>query len=159
MSYIGQTHTVPVRIASYAAAEVPDVTSATIAVAFDEAYRSAFGRLLEGIGTRIVNLRTAVIGTRPKFDLGILAPAADASLADARLTMRRVFAQGAWHDAAVFARLALPVGSQITGPAILQQPDTTVFVDPGLTATVDRLGNLVMRRGAAARNEAVARFR
>ena len=36
-----------------------------------------------------------------------------------------------------------------TPGAILQQPDTTIFVDPGLTATVDRLGNLVMRPRAA----------
>jgi N-methylhydantoinase A len=34
----------------------------------------------------------------------------------------------------------------VPGPAIHEQADATIVVDPGLVATVDRLGNLVMRR-------------
>ena len=45
----------------------------------------------------------------------------------------------------VIILLSLAVGEQIAGPAILEQPDTTVFVDPGLVATVDSFGNLVIR--------------
>ncbi len=41
-------------------------------------------------------------------------------------------------------RLELPIGTQIDGPAILEQPDATIFVDPGLIAEVDRLGNIFM---------------
>jgi N-methylhydantoinase A len=40
----------------------------------------------------------------------------------------------------------LPVGAEILGPAILEQPDATIVVDPGLSAVVDGLGNVVMRR-------------
>ncbi len=41
--------------------------------------------------------------------------------------------------------LALPVGARVAGPAILEQSDTTIFVDPGLGAEVDRFGNLVVK--------------
>jgi N-methylhydantoinase A len=46
----------------------------------------------------------------------------------------------------VYERLELPVGARIEGPAILEQADATIVVDPGLAATVDPLGNLVLRR-------------
>jgi len=38
------------------------------------------------------------------------------------------------------------VEARVVGPAVLEQPDTTVFVDPGLVAEVDRFGNLVITR-------------
>jgi N-methylhydantoinase A len=41
------------------------------------------------------------------------------------------------------------VGAVVAGPALLEQPDTTIFVDPGLTARVDRFGNLLIERAAA----------
>jgi N-methylhydantoinase A len=52
----------------------------------------------------------------------------------------------AWFATAIFNRLALPVGAKIKGPAILVQPDTTVLVDPGLTAKVDTCGNTIITR-------------
>ena len=45
-------------------------------------------------------------------------------------------------------RLALPIGARIDGPAILEQPDTTIFVEPGLSAEVDQFGNLVVKPDA-----------
>jgi N-methylhydantoinase A len=37
----------------------------------------------------------------------------------------------------------------IPGPAILEQPDATTFIEPDLQAEVDRFGNLVVSRKAA----------
>jgi N-methylhydantoinase A len=93
-----------------------------------------------------VSLRTAAVGRRPAFDLAALAPAAGGSLSAARQGTRPVWFHGGWHDTAVWSRLDLPVGAVIEGPAILEQPDATTVVDPGLAATVDPLGNLVIRR-------------
>ena len=59
---------------------------------------------------------------------------------------RRVWFDGAWHAAAVWSRLDLPIGALVHGPAILEQPDATVVVDPDLTARVDRFGNLLIER-------------
>jgi N-methylhydantoinase A len=146
MSYLGQTHTVAVPIA-------PDergaITVEAIGAAFAARYRAVYGRLLRQVPVRVLNLRGAVIGARPGLDLALLAPAADASLDAARRPGRRVYADGGWHEAAVYDRLALPVGARIAGPAVLEQPDTTTFVDPGLVAEVDRFGNLVIARQEA----------
>jgi N-methylhydantoinase A len=76
-----------------------------------------------------------------------LAPAADATVAAARRPGRSVWF-GDWTETAVFDRLALPVGAIVAGPAVLEQPDSTILVEPGLTARVDRFGNLILERAA-----------
>ena len=57
-----------------------------------------------------------------------------------------MFHNGEWWSAARYPRLDLPVGTEIHGPAIMEQPDTTVWLEPGFSATVDALGNLLVRR-------------
>ena len=145
MSYIGQTHTVPVPLPARLAGGATDVSAGMIRTAFDTAYRKTYGRVLEGIGVRLLSLRTAVIGIRPKFDLALLGPAPDATLEAARRGSRRVWWEGGWHETAIYDRIALPVDATVEGPAILEQDDATAFIDPGLAATVDRLGNVIVR--------------
>ncbi len=143
MHYIGQTHTVAVSLPLTVVDGRTGVTEARLHEAFEAAYRAQFGRVLPGVGVRIVNLRTAAVGRRPKFDLRALAPGAEASLEAADRGTRDVWF-GGWHQATVHDRLLLPVGAEIRGPAILEQPDATTVVDPGLVARVDRLGNVVV---------------
>ncbi len=146
MHYVGQTHTVSVPLPLTVAERTTEVSEAKIRAAFEQAYRASFSRLLPGVPARIVNLRTAAIGRRPHFDLLALAPGVDADLGKARLGTRKVWFDGAWHEAAIYARLGLPVGAVITGPAILEQPDATTVVDPDLVARVDPFGNVVVER-------------
>lgn len=149
MAYLGQTHTVAVPIeVTIAGGKVTAPTRAQIAEAFDTAYRATYGRLLDKGVRRIMNLRTAVVGRRPKFDLATLAPEAGTVEAALKGT-RQVHFGSQWHETAIYDRLALPVEAVIDGPAILEQPDTTVLVDPGLRATVDRYGNTIIERAEA----------
>ena len=144
MAYLGQTHSIAVPVSAQMRDGVPmPPTREAIAAAFDAAYYAAYGRLLPGGARRIVNLRTAVIGRRPKFDLSALAPAGGTTAPPRR---RPVHVGGTWHDAAVFDRLTLPVGARVDGPAILEQPDATVLIEPGLAGDVDRCGNVVITR-------------
>jgi N-methylhydantoinase A len=148
MHYVGQTHTVAVPLPLGVAGGSTGLTEATARAAFEAAYRRSFSRLLPGIPIRIVNLRTTAIGRRPRFDLTALAPRQTVSLAEARRGNRRVWFDGAWHEAAIYARLSVPVGARIAGPAILEQPDATTLVDPGLAARVDGFGNVIVERAA-----------
>jgi N-methylhydantoinase A len=145
MHYVGQTHTVAVPLPVALAETGVTVTEAIIAKAFETAYQSAFSRLLAGIPARIVNLRVSAIGRRPAFDLKALAPVGG-SLADARRGERKVWFDGGWTKAAIWDRLALPVGATVEGPSILEQADATTVLDPGLTARVDDFGNLIVER-------------
>ncbi len=146
MAYLGQTHTVAVPLnLPLADGEIETPTRAAIAHAFDAAYRGTYGRLLEGGTRRVMNLRTAIIGRRPKFDLSTLGPAGG-SVEQAHTGTRKVHFGQAWHDTAIYDRLALPVGSRIAGPAILVQPDTTVLIEPRLVGATDRFGNTIIER-------------
>lgn len=140
MLYLGQTHTVAVAVDPRAG-----LTTNAIQAAFDATYHAAYGRLLDGIPVRVMNYRVTVIGRRPAFDMAVFAPKDGRSADECRTGTRTVWAEGAFHEAGIYDRLSLAVGERIAGPAILEQPDTTIFVDPGLYATVDRFGNLVIR--------------
>ncbi|MDQ2091813.1 hydantoinase/oxoprolinase family protein [Marimonas arenosa] len=149
MAYIGQTHTVSVPVpAQIENGKVTPPTKPQIEDAFDTAYAATFGRLLKNGTRRILNLRSAVTGKRPKFDLATLAPTTTEP--PAPKSTRRVHFEGAWHDTAIYDRLALPVDAVIYGPAILEQPDTTVLIEPGLQGRVDRFGNTIIEPGKEA---------
>ncbi len=139
MLYLGQTHTVAVPI------EVPQTQLAItdVQAAFDTAYAAAYGRLLDNIPCRIMNFRVAVTGVRPTLDMAVFAPPAEQQASDAS-EIRRIYAGGEHYDANVYQRLDLPVDTLIEGPALLEQADATIYVDPGLQARVDAHGNLLI---------------
>jgi N-methylhydantoinase A len=148
MHYVGQTHAVTVDLPVTVAEGTTGVTVEMLHQAFEKAYQASFSRLLTGVPVRIVSLRTAAIGRRPSFDLSALKPGADASTDKARAGTRPVWFDGGWHDTAIWRRLDLPVGADIPGPAILEQPDATIVIDPDLAGRIDEFGNVVVERKA-----------
>lgn len=140
MLYVGQTHTVAVPVA------LEGLSRETIRQAFETAYRAAYGRLLDRIAMRVMNTRVTVTGVRPRFDMALFAPPEGTTEA-ACSGERQVRVDGQDRSAPVYARLDLPEGARIVGPAILEQPDTTIFIDPGLVGRVDGFGNLIIERG------------
>lgn len=144
MLYLGQTHTVTVPLTT----TPQDTTESSILVDFEKVYTEIYGRLLPGIGHRVVNLRVAVIGHRPEIDMAAFAPKTKKTLDDCVLGHRTVWHDNAEHTATLYERLDLPIGAKILGPAILEQPDTTIFIDPKLVGEVDGFGNIVIRWAA-----------
>ncbi|WP_323039262.1 hydantoinase/oxoprolinase family protein [Gemmobacter sp.] len=140
MLYIGQTHSVTVSIGDGA------LTRDSIQSAFNTAYAAVFGRLLDGAACKVMNLRVTLLGRRPKFDLSALAPVDGKAAKECVLEMREIFADGQSWTAPVYDRLSIAVGETVTGPCLLEQPDTTIFIDPGLKGRVDACGNLVIDR-------------
>ena len=140
MSYVGQTHTVTVPFDP-----AGGIDTAAIVAAFEATYRETYGRVLDGIAIRLLSIRTAAIGRRPAFDPAGLAPPPGGTIEAAHSGRRPVWFEGEPYDTAIYRRLDLPVGTTIDGPAILEQPDATTVVEPGFTATVDPLGNVIIR--------------
>ena len=112
-------------------------------------YRERFDIELTEMTAVLANLRTASFGRRSRIDFSIFSPPPGGRLEDAKQGQRSVHFGGSWLDTPVFSRDRLPTGATIAGPAIVAQLDTTILIDPGATATVDRLGNLVITVGAA----------
>jgi len=143
MHYLGQTHTVAVPLPVQSNGPL-GVTETMIRKAFETAYLASFSRLLPGLPMRIVSLRVAAIGRRPTFDFRVFTPDSSAALDKAKRGTRRVWFAGGFRDTAIWSRLDLPAGARIEGPAILEQPDATTVIEPGLAGRIDALGNLIV---------------
>ena len=145
MLYLGQTHTVvgAGRVAAGRRARCGDDTRRLSS--------GAIARSMAGCSTAFRSacstFTSRLIGRRPKLDLAKLAPPAAASRRPGRACGRSMSAAG-WREATIYARRELPVGAAIAGPAILEQQDATIFVEPDLQARVDRFGNVILERHA-----------
>jgi len=144
MNYTGQTHSISVDLPQDALQT--DFDQQMIARLFEKAYQRSFSRLMKETPIKVINLRVAAIGKRPKVDLSMFAPARDASLQAARRPSRKVWHEGQWQNMEIYSRLDLPVDSIISGPAILEQDDATILVATGYKGRVDNFGNLIISR-------------
>ena len=92
----------------------------------------------------IVNLRVQLRGVRPRVPLVEVAAGTGAVPTGAR----RIWLDGRPAQARVYERASLGSGDRVAGPAIVEQPDTTVLIPEGDVADVDRFGNLLIKREA-----------
>ncbi|MAG37148.1 MAG: hydantoin utilization protein A [Dehalococcoidia bacterium] len=148
LSYEGQTHVV--RTPLPAGALTHERIAANFRSAYLRRYRqteesfAGLGELLESIPIRLLNLRTAVIGVRPSLALKDFLPRPTTSLRDAYKGTRSVYVDDRSVECSTYERARLPWGEQLSGPAIIEQPDTTTWLEPGIGATVDEAGNLLL---------------
>ena len=142
MQFIGQTHLL--RIA------LPHATPsrADLQTLFETAYHARFRVELPSIRANLVNLNTSVTGRRPALDLSrLIDPMGRTETVIAKDT-RRVWFDG-WVETPVYWRDHLPGVMALTGPAIIEQMDTTTIIEPGCTVTADSDGNLIIGVGHA----------
>lgn len=90
----------------------------------------------------IYGLRVTAIGTVPKPEFPKYGPSG--SIEDAVKETRDVFFDGEFVPTQVYDREKIPVLSEIQGPAIVDQLDTTTVIPPDFTATVDVYRNLII---------------
>ena len=143
MQFVGQTHILSVFLPTY------DLSHEVVQSAFDEAYYGRFRVRLPEIRAQIVNVKTTVMGRRTDICLDGLI---DASGRVERLEMaqngaRPVWFNGDWQNTKIFNREALPLSAKIKGPAILEQMDTMVLIEPGDEAISDKNGNILISLG------------
>ncbi|WP_284943981.1 hydantoinase B/oxoprolinase family protein [Acidisoma cladoniae] len=145
MQFRGQTHLIRVAIPN------AEITREALQSLFEEAYFARFDIRMPEIRATLVNLNTSVTGHRTPFPVAsLLDPAARAAtLEQAKTGTRRVFAAGAWAETPVYWRDSLPLDAVLTGPAIIEQSDTTSFIEPGATLRIDAIGNLRVQTNGA----------
>ena len=137
MQFVGQTHLLRVPLPS------ATPTREEMQRLFEAAYHARFRVDLPSIKANLVNLNVSIIGMRPEFDLSALI---DPILRKERaepMASRPVWF-GGWVDTPVYWRDHLPLDLTLTGPAIIEQMDTTTIVEPGCVVTSDKDGNLIV---------------
>lgn len=99
---------------------------------------------LEFTSVEFVNARLTALGPAPVGELRREPTSGTAE--DAQEGTRQVYFSegGGWVDTAVYERERLHDGAEFTGPAIVEEVDSTTVVPPGAKVRVDAYGNLLI---------------
>ena len=142
--YIGQGYELRVELP---AGPIDQAWQERAAEAFHQAHEREYVRRFPDSDIQIVNIRVQGVGLMPELRLTQL-PAGDASPADALTASHEVvFSQDGKPvrlASAFYRRDLLKAGNRISGPAIIEQLDSTVVINPGLTAEVDQYGTILI---------------
>ncbi len=113
---------------------------------FHESHESRYGYASPENPVEVVNLRVTATSELPR-------PALEAAVLDGTVDPpgaldgeRQVYFDGVYVATAVYDRSKLSPGDIVKGPAIVEQPDSTLAVWPSQTARVDAYANLVLER-------------
>jgi N-methylhydantoinase A len=131
--YLGQSFEISIPLTE------ADLNEAAFRAKFHTAYEVLYGYMDEAAALEIRDLRVTAIGVSPKPTLAKLEARSGAP----PKRERTIFLDGRPMRAAVYTRDDLPAGFTFAGPAIVEQFDTTVFVTPEFTVSVDAYGNLI----------------
>jgi N-methylhydantoinase A len=142
MRYRGQGHEIAVElpVREFVAAD-----RSKIAELFEAAYRQLYSRSIPGVEIEILSWVIALSGSAE----GRLAAAARERPSDAKPRLRRpVFdpGTGEFTDMPVYWRPDLTPGTNIKGPAVIAEDETSTIVSPNFDARIDRFGYIELRR-------------
>lgn len=115
---------------------------------FDREHERAYGKSFPEKPLQIVNLRVTGVGLNPPLRVPELPSGAATPPDEARTGRQRVIFEEAGrpvaHDTPRYARDRLLAGNVISGPAVIDQMDTTTVLPPGTRARVHVSGSLVI---------------
>jgi N-methylhydantoinase A len=139
MRYVGQAYELEVALTAPVTPDrVPDIVAA-----FHAVHERVYGYARTQQPVEFVNFRAVHTFPLPR---PVLTPATrDGSLHAALIGERRAYFDR-FVSTAIYERARLPLGARLAGPAIVEQPDTTTVIPPGVVALVDDAGNLRLRR-------------
>ncbi|MGH7312693.1 MAG: hydantoinase/oxoprolinase family protein [Candidatus Rokuibacteriota bacterium] len=136
MRYLGQGHEVEAAIPTggLSGASRPAITTA-----FEAAYRALYHRLPQGVPIEVLNWRVTMAGPRPSLRLGAAGLRAGATAAAAiKATRPAYFAEAeGFVPTPVYDRYRLGPGISFTGPAILEERESTAVIGPGARCRLD----------------------
>ena len=143
MRYVGQGHEIVVDLPKRL---LVDADASTLKALFDAAYEKHFGRTIPAMTVEILTF--SLILTKPQENVprGLQTVAKVASpKAD---EMRLVFDPTRLEDIqyAVYRRADLPPGTQLSGPAVITEEQTTTIVNRGFELSVGATGYLDLVR-------------
>jgi N-methylhydantoinase A len=141
MRLIGQAHEITVELPG----PVPESgDELRLEQAFEHTYTGLFGRTPPNVPMEVVSWRVRLAGPRPRLKLGISASPGDVRQA-LKCARPAYFPElGGYHSTPVYDRYKLGPGSELSGPAIVEERESTVVIGPGASARVDDVLNLIV---------------
>jgi N-methylhydantoinase A/oxoprolinase/acetone carboxylase beta subunit len=153
--YLGQGYELRVEAGS---GELDDAWAANLAAQFHDAHEREYSRRFEESDIEIPNIRVRGIGLIEPLQMREVARAGEwpaAALRHEREAWFRVESELRELPTKFYDRGLLVAGNRVDGPAVINQYDTTTVIPPGLTAEIDRFGNIVIWIDQSAQTAAV----
>lgn len=146
LRYHGQNFELPVELAA------GDVTAGTVQEmlrSFDRAHERVYGYFQEDAPVEAVTFRVEASGVTPQVALHTDADHGE-DPSEALVGKRDMYTDATlgFQSSPVYDRTLLRPGNTVSGPAIVEQMDTTTVLLPGDTCRVDSYGNLKTQIGA-----------
>jgi N-methylhydantoinase A len=143
MRYHGQEHTVRVEVMS---GRIGPSEAIELVARFNAAHERKYAFKLEGSPVEMVNFHLTGVLRLNKASLSELE-LKEGSVDKALKEEREVYVGGKFNRWPVYERALLPANSHITGPAIIEDPTSTIIALAGQKALTDRYGNIIIGRG------------
>jgi 5-oxoprolinase (ATP-hydrolysing) len=125
------------------AGEIDDAWIEELQEGFHRAHEREYGHRFEA-EIEIVNVRAVGIGRIEELEWAEAEPGGGDPSAALTVEREVVFEGGGPRPTPFYDRSLLHAGDRVEGPAIIEQYDSTTVVPPGLTAEIDRYGNIVV---------------
>jgi N-methylhydantoinase A/oxoprolinase/acetone carboxylase beta subunit len=142
--YLGQGYELRVEADS---GDVDADWAAKLAAKFHDAHEREYSRRFEESDIEIPNVRVRGIGLIEPLQMREVQRAGEspaAALRHEREAWFRVDGELRELPTKFYDRALLVAGNRVEGPAVINQYDTTTVIPPGLTAEIDRFGNIVI---------------
>jgi N-methylhydantoinase A/oxoprolinase/acetone carboxylase beta subunit len=153
--YLGQGYELRVDVGAGA---IDDDWVEKLRADFNDIHEREYSRRFEEADIEIPNVRVRGVGLQPALELPELEEGGEAPDSALRYEGEAWFRVDGKLDRVAtryYDRASLQAGNRLTGPAIVNQYDSTTVVPPGISAHVDRFGNIVIDTGAASGAEAL----
>ena len=142
MRYVGQSYELTIPLPE---ADLDSTALDGILAQFHQEHERSYGFKAEDEPVEFVALRLSAVGVIPKPQLRKIESGDDASTSPIKETRPVYFAETDGPvDCPVYDRYKLASGHKITGPAIIEEADSTTVIHPGYRAIVDEYGNLFL---------------
>lgn len=143
--YLGQFNEVNVELPMSQNREVREKDIVYLSDLFHKTHDDLYGYSIPGTELELINIRLQAIGETDKPSFKESPPnSADAS--KALKNVRQVFFENEFVSTPVYDGLILKHGNQVFGPAIIEEPTTTIVVPPDFELVCDSYDNYVMHR-------------
>ncbi|MBV9713371.1 MAG: hydantoinase/oxoprolinase family protein [Ktedonobacteraceae bacterium] len=137
--YVGQGHEIRVPLPP---GELDSKSAPVITAAFEEVYQRLYERLSLSVPLEIINWRVTASGPKPEIRLQ-MPDVAQRTAQDAQKGSRPVYFPGGYRNIPVYDRYLLSPGTRFTGPAIVEERESTVIVGEGCSCHIDEQWNLL----------------
>lgn len=142
MRYVGQGHEIRVPLPG---GTLQDSDIPALKAAFEAVYRELYERLGPPVPVEIVNWRVVSSGPAPHIQLHVTSTAGGTAQEALKGERSAYFPEANGMVATpIYDRYRLAPGAAFTGPAIVEERESTVIIGPGAQCSIDAQWNLVV---------------